>query len=100
MGQITVRADDELVDRVKAAAADVGRSMNEWIVQVLDTATDPDLEGDETTRLREKLRQAGLLYEPPLRGERRPIDPDRLAAARQAMSGGVPLSKLVIEGRE
>ena len=99
MGQITLRADDELVARVKQVAADSGRSMNDWACRVLDAATDPDLAGDEATRLRERLRLAGLLYEPEPDRRRTPIDPERLARARAALGGGKPLSEIVLEDR-
>lgn len=98
MGQITVRANDGLVERIKAAAGDCGQSMNQWIVRVLDAATDPDLESDEVTRLREKLRRAGLLAEVS-RADYRPVDQQRLAEARRAAGQGTPVSQLVIDGR-
>ena len=99
MGQITIRADDELIGRVKQVAAESGRSMNEWTCLVLDAATDPDLAGDEVARLRERLRLAGLLYEPEADPRGTPVDPERLARARAALGGGEPVSEIVLEGR-
>ncbi len=99
VAQITVRADDDLIERVKAAAARSGRSMNEWVTRVLDVATNPEFELDEATRLRELLREAGLLDEPVRREPAPPIDEERLAKARRAAGKGTPLSHLVIEGR-
>jgi predicted HicB family RNase H-like nuclease len=41
MGQLTIRADDDLIFRVRSKAKESGRSMNEYIVVVLDAATNP-----------------------------------------------------------
>lgn len=98
MAQVSWRAPDELVDRVKAAAAAENRSVNEFLTRLAEAATDPDLAGDEWERTRERLRRAGLLAEPgPPR--RRP-DPELVAEARrEAGRSGVSLSDLVSEGR-
>lgn len=53
--QITWRADDELVERVRAAAGTSGRSVDEFVTRVLDATTDPDLAGTEAQRVRERL---------------------------------------------
>ena len=67
--------------------------------RVLDVATNPEFEVDEATRLRELLREAGLLYEPVRREPAPPIEEERLAGARRAAGKGTPLSQLVIDGR-
>lgn len=71
--------------------------MNEYVSAVLDAATDPDLATDEATALRERLARAGLLAPggaPRARPTRR-----EMARAREAASGGTPLSTLVEQGR-
>lgn len=61
MAQLTIRSSEELVERVRRAAAQSKRSMNAWVTLVLDAATNPDNEADEVERVRAKLRAAGLL---------------------------------------
>jgi hypothetical protein len=95
--QVTWRASDELVDRVRAAAATQGRSLNEYLTKLAEAATDPDLAGDEASRTRERLARAGLLA-PPAPPRPRP-DPDAVSAARAAAGKGTPLSDLVSDGR-
>jgi hypothetical protein len=95
--QVTWRAPDELVARVRTAAAAQGRSVNEYLTRLAEAATDPDLAGDEATRIRERLARAGLLV-PPAPPRTRP-DPDAVAAARAAAGTGTPLSHLVTDGR-
>jgi len=98
MAQVTWRTPDELLDRVRHAAATSGHSVNEWITRVLDAATDPELSGSEAVRVRERLSRAGLLAEPSSRQVMRP-SAEALADARQAAATGTLLSELVIEGR-
>jgi hypothetical protein len=98
MQQISWRAPDELVGRVRHAAAQSGWSVNAWMSRVLDAATDPDLSGSEVDRVRERLARAGLLAEPSRLRVTRP-SPEELADARRAAGQGTPLSELVIEGR-
>jgi len=98
MTQITVRASDELVHRVKEAAASQGRSMNDYVTAVLDAATNPDLAGDEASQVRERLARAGLLA--PV-GVRRPRPSSTaVAAARMAAGRGTQLSELVGRDRQ
>jgi len=57
--QLIARIDDELHARIKAKAADEGRTMNEVVVRALEGATLDRL--DESDRLLWTLEQAGLL---------------------------------------
>ena len=96
--QLTIRADEELVARVKAAAQRRGRSMNEHVVAVLDAATNPELAGDEAERLRERLRLAGVVADLAPRSGPRPAA-DRVAKARRRAGRGTPLARLVTDSR-
>jgi hypothetical protein len=97
MAQVTWRAPDELIERVKRAAADRGRSLNDYVSSVLDAATDPALAGDEAAVMRERLQRAGLLA--PSSGPR-PRPPDREVAKARARAGrGTPLSEIVSRDR-
>jgi hypothetical protein len=99
MAQVTWRTPDDLLDRVRHAAASSGRSVNEWITRVLDAATDPELSGSELDRVRERLSRAGLLEEPGDRQVTRP-DPALVAEASAKASRGTPLSKIIAQQRE
>lgn len=101
MSQVTWRASDELVERVRRAAASEGRSLNEYLTRLARAATDPDLADSELERLRERLLRAGLLTLPEHdhRARKRP-DRKALARARRAAGRGTPLSDLVAEDRE
>lgn len=97
MAQLTVRADDGLVNRVRAAARERGWSMNEYVTAVLSAATDPDLAGDVAAATRERLARAGLLA---VQGAPRTRpDAARVTAARAAAGRGTPLSTLVTDSR-
>lgn len=98
MTQLTVRAPEELVARVKAAARASGRSMNEYVIALLRAATDPDTAGDEAARLRERFAQAGILAPPGTLVGACP-DAEALARARRRAAAGVPLSEIVSTGR-
>ncbi|NLD75046.1 MAG: transcriptional regulator [Acidimicrobiales bacterium] len=95
--QITIRAEEALVDRLKVAARQSGRSMNEFVVRILEAATDPDLAGDDATRIRERLAAADLLVSSsaPVEGPA----PGRLAEARARAGKGTPLSDLISSER-
>jgi hypothetical protein len=98
MAQMTWRAADELLARVRRAAEQRGSSVNEFVTRVLDAATDPELTDDESLRVRERLAAAGLLA--PVGPPRpRPADDD-LANARRRAGQGHQLADLVREGRE
>jgi hypothetical protein len=98
MAQLTIRATDDLVERVRRQASSEGRSMNEYVTFVLDTATNPDLAGSERERLRERLRAAGLLTDLPRRRGPRP-DPELVRAAGERAARGKLLSDIVSEDR-
>jgi hypothetical protein len=100
MGQLTIRADDDLIFRVRSKAKESGRSMNEYIVVVLDAATNPASATTERQRLRERLARAGLLVtdDPPFRGQR--PDPAAIEAAGREAARGKPLSDYVREDRD
>lgn len=97
MAQMTWRASEELLRRVRRTAQRQGRSMNDYVTAVLDAATDPSLSGSEVERVRERLAAAGLLVEA---GEprRRPTRA-AVATARRAAGRGTPLTDLVSDGR-
>ncbi len=99
MAQVSWRAPDELVNRVRAVAKAENRSVNEFLTLLAEAATNPDLAGSARERTRERLRRAGLLVEPgpPRRGSR--PDPAELAAAQDEMGKGTPLSDYVTEDR-
>jgi hypothetical protein len=98
--QVSWRAPDELVERVRRAAEREGRSMNEYLTRVLDAATNPDYAADARARTRERLARAGLLADTGPPRKSRP-DPEAVAeAGREAAQGGPPwLSDLVSEDR-
>lgn len=98
MAQLTLRLDDDLARHLKARAAEEGRSVNALVVSGLRALVDPDFAGDEADRLRERLRQAGLLYEPPPLNRPRQ-DPELLAQARAAAGKGTLLSDIVSQDR-
>ncbi len=98
MHQVTLRLPDELADRLKAVAADHGRSVNAHAQAVLQAAVDPDMAGDEAARLRERLARAGLLMPPTRSAGPRPAEA-ALTAARAAAGRGRSLSELVGDGR-
>ncbi|MGH3448067.1 MAG: hypothetical protein ACRDQA_12650 [Nocardioidaceae bacterium] len=98
MTQVTWRAPDQLVDRVRVAARQQGRSVNEFVTRVLDAATDPDLTDDASQQVRERLARAGLLAQPGPPVSR--PDPEAAATARRMAGRGTPLAELVGHGRE
>ncbi|HEY0573008.1 MAG TPA: transcriptional regulator [Pseudonocardia sp.] len=102
MAQVTWRASDELVERVRAVAGRGGYSMNEFVTRVLDAATDPAVAGDEAARIRERLERAGLLATPLVDGPapRPRADPEALRAARRRAGQGTPLADLIAADRE
>lgn len=97
MTQVTWRAPDELVERVRRVASRQGCSVNEYLSRLARAATDPTLEGDDVERLRERLALAGLLVET---GQRRtrPAD-DAVARARRLAGQGSAVSDLIVRDR-
>ncbi len=97
MTQVTWRAPDALVERVRRAAQEQGRSLNDYLTVVLAAATDPELATSEAVRVRERLAAAGLLVHP----DRSALRPDRAAVARARASAaqGTPLPDYVSDGR-
>lgn len=99
MAQLSIRIDDDLAERVRSNAASSGRSMNRYVADVLDAATDPDKAGSEAERLRERLALAGLLANPQPLSKWRGPSREALAQARREAGRGKPLSDYVTEGR-
>src|SRR5262249_21073654 len=100
MPQITIRLDEELARQVKAHAAGQARSVNSWVVAVLNAAVNPELEDDAMERTRARLRRAGLLAQPLQTRHVRAPDARRLDRARKAAGTGTPLSRLVSDARD
>jgi len=97
MHQLTLRLPDEIAHRLKQAAGEAERSVNSYATAVLSAAVDPELAGDESARLRERLARAGLLAPTGPRQER--PDPTQLRRARRQAGKGRPLSEIVSEDR-
>lgn len=97
MSQVTWRASDDLIERVKSVAAQQHRSMNDYVTWVLRAAVDPEFASDGAERTRERLRRAGVLA--PAGEPRSRPDPAAVAEARREASGGSSLADLVGEGR-
>ncbi|MEQ3552952.1 transcriptional regulator [Pseudonocardia nematodicida] len=97
MSQVTWRAPDELVERLRQVASGEGRSLNEYLTRLVRAAVDPDTAEDGLERIRERLARAGVLA-PAGVPHVRP-DADAVAEARRAAGRGTPLSDLVSDGR-
>jgi hypothetical protein len=98
MKQVTLRVDDRLADFLKQAAAARNESVNAYAHAVLSAAVDPELAGDETAQLRERLNRAGLLAIVTPAPHPHPTGA-ALARARKRAGRGHTLSSLVIEDR-
>ena len=98
MQQITWRADEELVARVKVCAQSQRVSMNEYLTRIAQAATDPSLSSNEIEEIRARLRLAGILSDFDTH-DVLPPDEDAVAAARQRAGQGTPLSELVRANR-
>lgn len=99
MARLTIRADDDLVERVRQAAAEKGLSVNAYVSHVLDMATNPEYATSSFERVSERLRAADLLAERSAQGET-PLRPESVAAARKAAGRGTMLSEIVAADRE
>ncbi|WP_423919495.1 transcriptional regulator [Candidatus Poriferisodalis sp.] len=98
MQQITWRADDELVARVKVSAQHQRVSMNEYLTRIAQAATDPSLLSNEIEEIRSRLRLAGLLSDFEAHDAVRP-DEEVVEAARRRAGPGTPLSELIRANR-
>jgi predicted transcriptional regulator len=98
MRQVTLRLPDDLAERLKQAARAQERSVNGYATAVLAAAVDPELAGDEATRVRERLARAGLLAPTSASARRRPSKA-AVARARKRAGKGRSLAELVSEGR-
>jgi hypothetical protein len=98
MAQVSWRADEDLVERVRRAAARAGRSMNDYITVVLSVATDPAFSGSEASAVRERLALAGLLDETSAVPAHRPAE-RAVAEAGQRAASGTALAELIASGR-
>ena len=97
--QVSWRAEDELVERARQRARALNKSLNGYLSLVVDAATNPDLAGDEASRLRERLASAGLLAPRPRTSGRRP-DPEARASAAARLAEGTDVGQLVSRGRD
>ena len=98
MSQITIRAGDDLILRVKQCASEQGKSMNEYVTIVLEVATNPSNASTAGERVRERLARAGLLADlPPYEGVR--PDPAEVEEAAREAARGRPLSEFVSDIR-
>jgi hypothetical protein len=98
VAKLTVRLSDDLLADAKREAALRELSLNGWVMAVIRAAVDPDSEDDERSRVREKLRKAGILAEIPRMHVDRP-DPKVLQAADTRITRGKLLSDVVREDR-
>ncbi len=98
MQQVTWRADDDLVARVKLTAQHLDMSMNEYLTQILQTATDPSRSSSTMEEVRARLRLAGLLVEPDY-PDFPPPDEALVEEAMERAGQGTPLSELVRANR-
>jgi len=97
MSQVTWRASDELVERVRRMAASQGRSLNDFLTRLAEAAVDPELAGDDAQRLRERLARAGLIVAPG--AKRRRPDREVISSAGRRAGEGTPVSELVKQER-
>lgn len=72
--------------------------MNQFVTEVLDAATDPEVETDDALRVRERLARAGLLV-PVSAPDTVRFDPAALARARARAGQGVSMVDLVVSER-
>lgn len=98
MKQVTLRLPEQLAEALRGAAAERDQSVNAYATSVLSAATDPELAGDESERLRLRLARAGLLVKPSPRRAQRPTRAE-VEEAGAAAGRGTSLSDLVSEGR-
>lgn len=97
MGQVSWRAPDELVDRVRAVARELGYSVNQYLTLVVEAATNPDLAGSQAEKVRERLARAKLLA--PAGVPRTRPSSDELGRVRAAAGRNTTLADLIVENR-
>lgn len=98
MKQVTLRLDEALVTRVKAAASARGESVNAFAESVLSAAVDPETAHSPIQRMRERLARAGILAEfEPYTGPV-PTQEELDEAGREA-GKGKPVSEILLEQR-
>lgn len=98
MAQLSIRASDDLVRRVKPSATRVGCSMSDYITALLDVATDRERADTTAELVRERLGRAGLLVTRPACPLGDP-SPDAIAAAGARAATGRALCEFVADGR-
>lgn len=98
MAQVSWRAEDAIVERVRQAARRSDRSLNEFMTLVLAAATDPTNMGSEAEEVRARLALAGLLEAPQPVPMKRPSEKAVRAAGRRAAQG-TPLDQLISSER-
>lgn len=94
MSQMTWRTTDALLERVRAVAASRGMSLNHFVTEVLDAATNPELARTDLAWVTERLAHAGLLAVSGL--PRAHPDAAEFAAARKAAGRGGPLGSDIV----
>lgn len=99
MGQMTIRADDELIEQAKARARQLGQSLNHFVSFAIRAAVDPELEGDEAERLRARFRAAGILDETPIQPTFPKPSAAALRRAQRHARGGTSISDLIVAER-
>ena len=98
MGQITIRATDELIATLKRTAAEEDLSMNEFVVAALKVATDATQTGTLADKLRARMRAAGILADMAPNSGAAP-DAQLVAAAALRAGQGTPLSEFIATAR-
>jgi hypothetical protein len=99
MATVTLRLPDGLLAECKQAAALEQLSLNGWMVRLVQAAVEPGNEPDGRSRLREKLRRAGILAEVEHRDNMPRPSPEELAEAMEAAAHGTSLSDIVSANR-
>lgn len=91
---MTWRASDALMERVRVAAVSRGMSLNQFVTEVMDAATNPELARTDLAWVTERLAHVGLLAAPG--APRARPDAAEFAAARRAAGRGGPLASDIV----